>query len=67
MEPFSFTFLDSSQLLPVEAVFPSTQTYWKRENEFFCLLETGGSQLLRANHISASGHQFFRFFQRFLI
>ena len=27
--------LDSSQLLPVEAVFLSTGTYWKRGNEFF--------------------------------
>ena len=36
---------------------------------FFCnwklLLKFGGSPFLQRNHIPASGHQFFQFFQRF--
>ena len=32
---FFFIFLDSSQLLPVEAVFHLTRTCWKRGNEVF--------------------------------
>ena len=35
MEAISPIFLDSSQLLPVEAVFHLTRTYWERGNEVF--------------------------------
>ena len=53
---FSFIFLDSSQLLPVKAIFPSNRSYflvnrhssqWKR---VFCLQE---SQFLKTNHTPA--------------
>ena len=72
--PFSVV-IDSSQLLPMEAVSYLTRTYWKRGNGvFICylsiviclsfgkLLILRGSQFFKTNHIPASGHQFCNYF-----
>ena len=68
-------FLNSSQLLLLEAVFHLTRTYWKRGFYLFCLLfhskffsvsgNQGAVHFLKTSHIPASRHQFFQFFQKF--
>ena len=65
--------LDSSQLLPVEAVFLSTGTYWKRGNELFVcwkqywklLLKLGKSIFKDKPYSCQWTPIFFNFFQRF--
>ena len=66
--------LDSSQLLPVEAVFLSTGTYWKRGNELFVcwkqywklLLKLGKSIFKDKPYSCQWTPIFFNFFRDFL-
>ena len=57
-KPFSFIFLDNSQLLLVEAVFLSVKTWkqvfdcWKRRNKFL----SAGNILLYSEFFSARGN-----------